>query len=81
MSDDTFAPQIETIPEQVRQGVALALGVPMPSFRRLHGGTTLSVRPKGTRFLRSASAKTGCPLGVQKKTKEDEVALIEHEGI
>jgi aminoglycoside phosphotransferase (APT) family kinase protein len=40
MSDDTFAPQIETIPEQVRQGVALALGVSMPSFRRLHGGTT-----------------------------------------
>jgi hypothetical protein len=53
MSDDSFAPQIETIPERVRQGVAQALGVSIPYLRRLHGGTTLSV----FRFLRSANAK------------------------
>jgi hypothetical protein len=70
MSDDTFAPQIETIPEQVRQGVAQALGVSMPSFRRLHGGTTLSV----FRFLRLQSAKN-------ETQNEDEVPLIEHEDI
>ncbi len=40
MSDDSFAPQIEAIPEQVRQDVAQVLGVPMPAFSRLHGGTT-----------------------------------------
>src|SRR5690349_14475236 len=37
---DSFAPQIETIPEQVRQGAAQALGVAIPGFSRLHGGTT-----------------------------------------
>jgi aminoglycoside phosphotransferase (APT) family kinase protein len=40
MSDGSFAPQIGTIPEEVRQGVAHALGVSAPAFRRLHGGTT-----------------------------------------
>jgi aminoglycoside phosphotransferase (APT) family kinase protein len=40
MSDGSFAPQIESIPPDVRQGVAHALGVPAPAFRRLHGGTT-----------------------------------------
>jgi aminoglycoside phosphotransferase (APT) family kinase protein len=40
MSDDTFAPQIEAIPEQVRQSVAQTLGVPTLAFSRLHGGTT-----------------------------------------
>src|SRR5215217_4649730 len=40
MSADSFALQIEAIPEQVRQGVAQALGVPTPAFSRLHGGTT-----------------------------------------
>jgi aminoglycoside phosphotransferase (APT) family kinase protein len=40
VNDDSFAPQIESIPEQVRQGVAHALGAPAPAFRRLHGGTT-----------------------------------------
>jgi aminoglycoside phosphotransferase (APT) family kinase protein len=39
-SDAAFAPQIAAIPEQVRQGVASALGVPAPAFDRLHGGTT-----------------------------------------
>jgi aminoglycoside phosphotransferase (APT) family kinase protein len=40
MNDDSFAPQIGTIPEEVRQGVAQALGVAAPAFNRLHGGTT-----------------------------------------
>src|SRR4051794_7271357 len=40
MSDEPFAPQIESIPEQVRQGVALALGLSAPAFDRLDGGTT-----------------------------------------
>ena len=39
MNDDSFAPQIESIPEQVRQGLAQALGVSNPAFGRLHGGT------------------------------------------
>ncbi|MEO7912364.1 MAG: aminoglycoside phosphotransferase family protein [Roseiflexaceae bacterium] len=40
MNDHAFAPQIASIPDQVRQGVAQALGVPTPTFSRLHGGTT-----------------------------------------
>jgi aminoglycoside phosphotransferase (APT) family kinase protein len=40
MTDDSFAPQISAVPDQVRQGVAQTLGVPAPAFRRLHGGTT-----------------------------------------
>ncbi len=40
MNDDSFTPQSESIPEEVRQGVVQALGVPAPAFRRLHGGTT-----------------------------------------
>ncbi len=40
MHTHTFAPQIETIPAEVQQGVAQALDVPAPAFRRLHGGTT-----------------------------------------
>ena len=39
MHDDSFAPQIGAIPEEVRQGIAHALGVPALVFRRLHGGT------------------------------------------
>jgi aminoglycoside phosphotransferase (APT) family kinase protein len=40
MTNNSFAPQIESIPAEVRQGVAQALGVAAPAFRRLHGGTT-----------------------------------------
>jgi aminoglycoside phosphotransferase (APT) family kinase protein len=40
MTDDSFAPQIGAIPDEVRQGVAQALGVPGPVFARQHGGTT-----------------------------------------
>src|SRR5881628_3272028 len=40
MTNDSFAPQIESIHAEVRQGVAQALGVAAPEFRRLHGGTT-----------------------------------------
>jgi len=40
MTDDAFAPQITAIPKEVRQDVAQALGGAMPTFRRLHGGTT-----------------------------------------
>jgi aminoglycoside phosphotransferase (APT) family kinase protein len=40
MNDDTFAPQIESIPDELRQGVAQTLGLSMPAFSRLHGGTT-----------------------------------------
>jgi aminoglycoside phosphotransferase (APT) family kinase protein len=40
MNDDSFAPQIESIPAGLRQGVAHALGVSGLAFRRLHGGTT-----------------------------------------
>jgi len=35
-----FAPQIGAIPEELRQAVAQALGVPALDFKRLHGGTT-----------------------------------------
>ena len=40
MNDDSFAPQIGAIPQEVRQGVAQVLGVSAPAFKRLHGGTT-----------------------------------------
>src|SRR5687767_3644935 len=40
MNDDSFAPQIESIPDEVRLGVAQALGLSTPAFSRLHGGTT-----------------------------------------
>jgi aminoglycoside phosphotransferase (APT) family kinase protein len=40
MDDDSFAPQIESIPDEVRLGVAQALGLSTPAFSRLQGGTT-----------------------------------------